>query len=55
MVVALLGGFAPYGIDNHDLYLSAMSYVDCILRAKAGRSADPGADKNRNGDQSQGG
>jgi ABC-type uncharacterized transport system substrate-binding protein len=32
MVVVLFGGFALYGIDNHDLCLSAMSYVDCILK-----------------------
>jgi putative ABC transport system substrate-binding protein len=34
MVVVLLGGFASYGIDNHDLCLSAMSYVDCILKGE---------------------
>jgi putative ABC transport system substrate-binding protein len=34
MVVVLLGGFALYGIDNHDFNLSAMSYVDCILRGE---------------------
>jgi putative ABC transport system substrate-binding protein len=32
MVVVLLGGFASCGIDNHELYSSAMSYVDRILK-----------------------
>ena len=34
MVVVLLDGCTPYGIDNHDVYPSAMSYVDCILKGE---------------------
>jgi len=33
-----IGGLASYGIDNHALYLGAMSYVDRILKGE--RPAD---------------